>query len=244
MVRSRTTAALSSLEMIKVGKHVRTVRSYVRREGRITNAQRRALRELWPQYGVDLADKPLDFAALFGCRAPVMLEIGFGNGEALCELARTHPQNDYVGIEVYRPGIGSLLLKLETLMLRNVRVICDDAEHVFADHMPADSLDAVYLFFPDPWPKKRHHKRRLIQPDFVARVARSLRAGGCLHIATDWQDYAEHALAVASQTPKLENTAGQHAYVPRPDERLLTRFERRGQVLGHQVWDLVFRRVV
>jgi tRNA (guanine-N7-)-methyltransferase len=219
--------------MIKVGKHVRTVRSYVRREGRITNAQRRALRELWPQYGVDLADKPLDFAALFGCRAPVMLEIGFGNGEALCELARTHPQNDYVGIEVYRPGIGSLLLKLETLMLRNVRVICDDAEYVFAEHMPADSLDAVYLFF-----------RRLIQPDFVARVARSLRAGGCLHIATDWQDYAEHALAVASQTPKLENTAGQHANVPRPDERLLTRFERRGQVLGHQVWDLVFRRVV
>lgn len=231
--------------MAKVEKPIRTVRSYVRREGRITNAQRRALRELWPQYGVDLTAEALDFAVLFGRRAPVMFEIGFGNGEALCELARTHPQNDYVGIEVYRPGIGSLLLKLETLMLRNVRVICDDAGQVFAkQQVPADSLDAVYLFFPDPWPKKRHHKRRLVQPDFVARVAASLRPGGCLHIATDWRDYAEHALAVASQTPKLDNTAGPHAYVTRPDERLLTRFERRGQALGHQVWDLVFRRVV
>lgn len=230
--------------MVKVERPIRTVRSYVRREGRITKAQRRALRELWRRYGVDLAQEPIDFAALFGRRAPVMLEIGFGNGEALCELARTHPQNDYVGIEVYRPGIGSLLLKLETLMLHNVRVICGDADEVFAEHVPADSLDAVYLFFPDPWPKKRHHKRRLIQPDFVARVARRLRPDGCVHIATDWQDYAEHALAVASQTPELENTAGQHDYVSRPDERLLTRFERRGQALGHQVWDLVFRRVV
>ena len=230
--------------MVKVERPIRTVRSYVRREGRITKAQRRALCELWRRYGVDLAQEPIDFAALFGRRAPVMLEIGFGNGEALCELARTHPQNDYVGIEVYRPGIGSLLLNLETLMLRNVRVICGDADEVFAEHVPADSLDAVYLFFPDPWPKKRHHKRRLIQPDFVARVARRLRPDGCVHIATDWQDYAEHALAVASQTPELENTAGQHDYVSRPDERLLTRFERRGQALGHQVWDLVFRRVV
>lgn len=230
--------------MVKVERPIRTVRSYVRREGRITKAQRRALCELWRRYGVDLAQEPIDFAALFGRRAPVMLEIGFGNGEALCELARTHPQNDYVGIEVYRPGIGSLLLKLETLMLHNVRVICGDADEVFAEYIPADSLDAVYLFFPDPWPKKRHHKRRLIQPDFVACVARSLRSDGCVHIATDWQDYAEHALAVASQTPELENTAGQHDYVSRPDERLLTRFERRGQALGHQVWDLVFRRVV
>ncbi len=230
--------------MVKVERPIRAIRSYVRREGRITKAQRRALRELWRRYGVDLAQEPIDFAALFGRRAPVMLEIGFGNGEALCELARTHPQNDYVGIEVYRPGIGSLLLKLETLMLRNVRVICGDADKVFAEHVPAASLDAVYLFFPDPWPKKRHHKRRLIQPDFVARVARRLRPDGCVHIATDWQDYAEHALAVASQTPELENTAGQHDYVSRPDERLLTRFERRGQALGHQVWDLVFRRVV
>jgi len=244
MVRSRTIVALHGLSMVKVEKPIRTVRSYVRRERRITKAQRRALHELWPRYGIDLAQEPLDFAALFGHRAPVMLEIGFGNGEALCELARTHPQNDYVGIEVYRPGIGSLLLKLETLMLPNVRVICGDADKVFAEHVPAASLDAVYLFFPDPWPKKRHHKRRLIQPDFVARVARRLRPDGCVHIATDWQDYAEHALAVASQTPELENTAGQHDYVSRPDERLLTRFERRGQALGHQVWDLVFRRVV
>jgi tRNA (guanine-N7-)-methyltransferase len=229
--------------MVKVEKPIRTVRSYVRREGRITKAQRRALRELWPRYGLDLAPGPIDFAGVFGRRAPLMLEIGFGNGEALCELARSHPQNDYVGIEVYRPGIGSLLLKLETLMLRNVRVICGDAEQVFAEHIAADSLDAVYLFFPDPWPKKRHHKRRLIQPDFVTRVARSLRPDGRMHIATDWQDYAEHALAVALQTPALENTAGLHGYVSRPDVRLLTRFERRGQALGHQVWDLVFRRV-
>ena len=229
--------------MANVEKPIRTVRSFVRREGRITKAQQRALRELWPRYGVDLAPEPLDFAALFQRRAPVMLEIGFGNGEALCELARTHPENNYVGIEVYRPGIGSLLLRLDALKLPNVRVICADAEQVFAEHVPGDSLDAVSLFFPDPWPKKRHHKRRLIQPDFIAHVARSLRPGGCVHIATDWQDYAEHALAVASQTPELENTAGDHTYVSRPDERLLTRFERRGQRLGHQVWDLVFRRV-
>lgn len=243
MVCARTIVAPHSVQMAKVRKPIRTVRSYVRREGRITNAQRRALRELWRRYGIDLKQEPLDFAALFGRRVAVMLEVGFGNGETLCELARTHPQNDYVGIEVYRPGIGSLLLKLEALRLCNVRVICDDAERVFAEHVPADSLDAVYLFFPDPWPKKRHHKRRLIQADFVASVARSLRPGGCLHIATDWQDYAEHALAVVSHTPKLENTAGEQAYVARPDERLLTRFERRGQALGHQVWDLVFRRV-
>lgn len=229
--------------MVKVEKPIRTVRSYVRREGRITKAQRRALDELWPRYGIDLEQGPIDFANVFGRRAPVMLEIGFGNGEALCELARSHPQNDYVGIEVYRPGIGSLLLKLETLMLDNVRVICGDAEPVLAEHIPAGSLDAVYLFFPDPWPKKRHHKRRLIQPDFIARVASRLRPDGCLHIATDWQDYAEHVLAVGAQTPALENTAGPNGYVSRPAERLLTRFERRGQALGHQVWDLVFRRI-
>ena len=243
MVRSRTIAVPHDPQMANVEKPIRTIRSFVRREGRITKAQQRALRELWPRYGVQLAGEPLDFAVLFRRRAPVMLEIGFGNGEALCELARTHPENDYVGIEVYRPGIGSLLLKVEALLLPNVRVICADAEQVFAEHVPGDSLDAVYLFFPDPWPKKRHHKRRLIQPDFIARVAHSLRVGGCVHIATDWQDYAEHALAVATQTPKLENTAGDLAYVSRPDERLLTRFERRGQGLGHQVWDLVFRRM-
>lgn len=229
--------------MSEPAKPLRGIRSYVRREGRITQAQRRALRELWPKYGVDATNELLDFEQLFGRRGSVMLEIGFGNGAALCELARANPQNDYVGIEVYRPGIGSLLLKLERLGLSNVRVIRDDATRAFAHSVPPDSLEAVYLFFPDPWPKKRHYKRRLVQPDFLAQVTRSLRPAGCLHMATDWQDYAEHMLAVVSQVPGLENVAGEGRYAPRPENRLLTRFERRGQELGHKVWDLVYRRI-
>ncbi|MFQ5995315.1 MAG: tRNA (guanosine(46)-N7)-methyltransferase TrmB [Acidiferrobacterales bacterium] len=219
---------------------MRSVRSYVRREGRITRAQSRALAQLWPTYGVVAQGGLLNFVELFGRKAPVFVEIGFGDGNGLCALARTHPQNNYLGIEVYRPGVGSLLLKLEAAAINNVRVIREDAAHVFAARIPDASLQAIYLFFPDPWPKKRHHKRRLVQTHFVELVATKLKPGGCFHVATDWQDYADHIMAVAAQVPALEKASGAADFAQRPEFHQLTRFERRGQALGHQIWDLVY----
>ena len=220
----------------------RPIRSFVRREGRITKAQERALTELWPRYGVDAGDAPLDFRALFGRAAPVHVEIGFGNGDVLAAMAARHPEYDYLGIEVHRPGIGALLRRLEAAGLGNARVMRADAEEVLARNIPDAALSAVYIFFPDPWPKKRHHKRRLIQPEFAELVRRKLQPGGMLHLATDWRDYAEQMLDVLSQTPGFENTAGAGAFAPRPEERPLTKFEQRGKRLGHEVYDLSFRR--
>lgn len=208
----------------------------------MTEAQRRAFNAHWARFGVDPADAPLDFGLLFGRRAPVTLEIGFGNGESLLASASAHPQQDYLGIEVHRPGVGHLLNALVARDLGNVRLMVADAAEVLARRIADGALDAVHLYFPDPWPKKRHHKRRLVQPPFVALVARKLRAGGVFCLATDWQDYAEHMLAVLSAEPLLANTAPDGSYVERPIERVLTKFERRGQRLGHGVWDLVFRR--
>lgn len=219
----------------------RPIRSYVRREGRITDAQRRALETLLPRYGVPADEAPLDLAALFGRRAPVHVEIGFGNGEALAAMAGAHPENDYLGIEVHRPGVGSLLRRIEAEALNNVRVACVDAVGLLA-RVPDGSLDAIYLFFPDPWPKKRHHKRRLVQSGFVALARRKLRIQGRLCMATDWEDYARHMYAVLAADPGLENLAIDGVFVSRPEARPLTRFERRGQKLGHGVWDLAFRR--
>ncbi len=219
---------------------LRSIRSYVRREGRITRAQRRALRELWPKYGIGEEHALLDFAKVFGRRSSVSLEIGFGNGEALCELARTNPRKDYLGVEVYGSGIGSLLLRLEERGLLNVRVIADDAIQVLASRIPDASLEAIFLFFPDPWPKKRHHKRRLVQRAFVELVARKLQARGCFHMATDWEDYAEHVLAVVAQVPTLKAVALADAA---RDSRHVTRFERRGRALGHRIWELIYERV-
>ncbi len=220
----------------------RAIRSFVRRAGRITAAQRRALIELWPRYGIEPGETPLDFAALFQKSAPLIVEIGFGNGEALAAMAAAHPENNYLGIEVHRPGIGGLLLKLESGALTNVRLLEGDAKEVLALRVPPGSVQAVHVFFPDPWPKKRHHKRRLVQTDFIELIRRALTAGGYFHLATDWQEYAEHMLALLSQTPSFENTAGAGCYAPRPEYRPLTKFERRGQRLGHDVWDLIFRR--
>ncbi|MFQ6022538.1 MAG: tRNA (guanosine(46)-N7)-methyltransferase TrmB [Acidiferrobacterales bacterium] len=222
-------------------KSLRGIKSYVRREGRITRAQQRALHELWPKYGIDDGDE-LDFGDVFGRRSSVSVEIGFGNGDALCALAQANPENDYLGVEVYRPGIGSLLLKLEDRGLGNVRVICDEATPVMTERILDASLDAVYLFFPDPWPKKRHHKRRLVQRQFVEVVARKLKPGGRFHVATDWQDYAEHVLTITSQINGLENIAGMGNYAQRPDYRCPTRFERRGQKRGYRIWDVICRR--
>ena len=219
---------------------LRTIRSYVLRQGRMTPAQREALDVLWERFGITPADIPRDLDALFGRHAPRILEIGFGMGDALAAMAQANPEQDYLGIEVHRPGVGSLLRQLDVEKLSNVRVLCADAVQVLEQHMPDHSLDAVHLFFPDPWPKRRHHKRRMVQPAFMALVARKLKPGGCFHFATDWQEYAQHVMHLLSGTPEFVNAAGAAHYSPRPDYRPLTKFERRGQRLGHQVWDLIF----
>jgi tRNA (guanine-N7-)-methyltransferase len=220
----------------------RTIRSFVVRAGRMTVAQERAWQELWPRYGVETGTAPLDLAAVFGRDAPRTLEIGFGNGESLVALASVHPERDYLGIEVHPPGVGHLMLRAEELGLANVRAICRDAVEVLQQCIPEAALDEVVLYFPDPWPKKRHHKRRIVQPGFVTLLAHRLRPGGLLRMATDWQPYAEHMLEVASGCSLLRNESPDGGFVPRPDSRPVTRFERRGQRLGHGVWDLAFRR--
>ena len=220
----------------------RTVRSFVVRAGRMTVAQERAWTELWPRYGIETGGDPVDFAAVFGRAAPLALEIGFGYGESLLALAAAHPERDYVGIEVHRPGIGHLMLRAEELGLGNVRAICRDAVEVLQQCVAPGSLDELLLYFPDPWPKKRHHKRRIVQPAFVTLVASRLRPGGVLRMATDWQPYAEHMLEVASGCAALRNESPDGTYVPRPESRPVTRFERRGHRLGHGTWDLAFSR--
>jgi tRNA (guanine-N7-)-methyltransferase len=208
----------------------------------MTVAQERAWQELWPRFGLETGDSPLDLAGLFGRDASRSLEIGFGNGESLVALAAAHPGRDFIGIEVHRPGVGHLMLRAHELGLANVRVICRDAVEVLRDCVPEASLGEVLLYFPDPWPKKRHHKRRIVRPEFAALVASRLKPGGVFRLATDWQHYAEQMLEVAGACPALTNESADGTFVPRPDSRPLTRFERRGQRLGHGVWDLAFRR--
>lgn len=220
----------------------RSIRSFVTRAGRITEAQQRALSELLPRYGIEFDGRSLDLDVVFGRQAPRTVEIGFGNGDNLAAVAAAHPERDYLGIEVHRAGVGRLLLQVEKLGLDNVRVSCHDAVEVLERQIPPAALDEVLILFPDPWHKKRHHKRRLIQPPFVALLASRLRTGGILRLATDWQPYAEQMLEVLASAPQLENLATDGGFVPRPEERIPTRFERRGERLGHQVWDLAFRK--
>ena len=208
----------------------------------MTVAQERAWRDLWPVHGIENGDSAIDFAVAFGRDAPVTLEIGFGNGESLVALACAHAERNYLGLEVHPPGVGHLLLRCEAENLQNVRVICEDAVQVLQRRVSDSSLDELLLYFPDPWPKKRHHKRRIVQPDFIALVARKLKVGGVLRMATDWQPYAEHMLATASACAELRNDSATGEYVARPDSRPITRFEKRGQRLGHGVWDLAFTR--
>ncbi|MEA5446123.1 tRNA (guanosine(46)-N7)-methyltransferase TrmB [Gammaproteobacteria bacterium AB-CW1] len=222
--------------------HHRPIRSFVRREGRLTPAQARAMEELFPRYGLAFEPRPVDWAALFRRQAPVTMEIGFGNGELLATLAAQHPDRNFLGIEVHRPGVGRLLNQLEEEGLDNVRVSTHDAVEVLREQIAEASLDRLLIFFPDPWPKKRHHKRRLVQPGFAEMAARRLAPGGRLHLATDWEDYKNHILEVLDACPLLENTAGPGGTVPRPDDRPVTHFERRGQRKGHGVWDLVYTR--
>lgn len=222
--------------------HPRAIRSFVTRSGRITPAQERALEELWPRYGLKLDAAPLDLDECFGRRARRVAEIGFGNGDNLLALAASRPDEDFLGIEVHRPGVGRLLLQLEERALGNVRVICRDAVEVLERYLGGTCLDEILILFPDPWPKKRHHKRRLIQPSFVALLVERLKDGGALRLATDWEPYAVEILATLSAEPRLRNVSQDGGFVTRPTERSPTRFERRGERLGHQVWDVEFRR--
>jgi tRNA (guanine-N7-)-methyltransferase len=223
-------------------EHPRSIRSFVTRGGRITEAQQRALESLWPLYGIEFEPAPLDPDAVFGRHAPITVEIGFGNGDNLAALATRHPERNYLGVEVHRPGVGRLLLALEERRLPNARVICHDAVEVLAQQIASQTLDEVLILFPDPWPKKRHHKRRLMQPPFVELVADRLRPGGVLRFATDWQPYADVALEVLNASALLRNLAPDAAFVERPAERQPTRFEKRGERLGHGVWDMAFSR--
>ena len=214
----------------------RAIRSFVVRAGRMTPAQRQALERLWPRYGIDLPDGVIDLDAVFGRRAPRTLEIGFGMGDALLELAQAQPERDFLGVEVYPPGIGRFLLRVEQAGLGNVRVVCADAVEVLGRHLPPGSLDELLVLFPDPWPKKRHHKRRLVNAAFLALAARVLAPGGRLHIATDWADYAQ---AIAELLAGSADFTAEPATAARPP----TKYQRRGERLGHAIVDFCLRRV-
>ena len=222
----------------------RPIRSFVMRAGRMTAGQSRALEELWPRFGVEYSPDPLSLDALFGRRAPRTLEVGFGNGEHLASLATAHPERDYLGVEVHRPGVGHLLMLAVTNNLANIRINTHDAVEVLRDQIEPGALDEVLVLFPDPWHKKRHHKRRLIQPPFVELVASRLAPGGVLKLATDWEPYAVQMLEVLSAAQAtFRNLSPTGDWMPRPEERAPTRFEKRGARLGHGVWDLAFRRI-
>lgn len=216
------------------------IRSYVLRQGRVSNAQRRAHDTLLPRYGIPYREQVIDFDGIFGRTAPRILEIGCGMGETTVAIAAAHPHQDYIGIEVHTPGVGSLLKQMDELSLTNVRVIQHDAVDVLQHMLAPASLDGMHIFFPDPWPKKRQQKRRLIQPAFVALAVSRLKPGGYLHTATDWQEYAEQMMTVLTAETSLANTAS--TYADRPAYRPQTKFETRGLKLGHGVWDLVFRK--
>jgi tRNA (guanine-N7-)-methyltransferase len=220
----------------------RRIRSFVLRAGRVTQAQERALTELWPVFGLDFDGRALDLDRVFGRAAPRCLEIGFGAGEVIGALAQAHPENDYLGIEVHRSGVGRLLLHAREANLSNLRIVCHDAVEVLTSAVPDRSFDSILIFFPDPWHKKRHHKRRLIDTAFVETLADKLRPGGVLRLATDWEEYAEQMRTVCNACGGLASLSPEGGYVQRPEFRPPTRFERRGERLGHGVWDLAYER--
>lgn len=220
----------------------REIRSFVLRGGRMTEGQKQAWETQWPRWGLSVDQGVIDPRQVFGREAPLNLEIGFGMGQSLAEMAANAPEQDFIGIEVHRPGVGSLLKLIAEQGLTNVRIYCTDANEVIDLCLPEAVLDRVMLFFPDPWHKKRHHKRRIVQRDFVQRIRHKLRVGGIFHLATDWQNYAEHMLEVMEDAEGMVNHVGTGAYAPRPEDRPVTKFEKRGERLGHGVWDLLYRR--
>jgi len=219
------------------------IKSFALRQGRLSQAQQKAIDTLWSTFGLEVNNTLLDFSQVFNRDAPTIVEIGFGMGKSLAEMAEANPDNNYIGIDVHRPGVGALLRLIAEKKLTNVRVFNHDAIEVLEQCIPKNSLASLYLFFPDPWHKTRHHKRRILQPKFAQSIAQHLKIGGHFHMATDWENYAKHMMEVMSQAPKYRNTAGENAYTPRPDYRPLTKFEQRGQRLGHGVWDLIFERM-
>lgn len=220
----------------------RAIKSFVRREGRLTDGQKRALEQGWPYYGLEPVASLLDLSQLFGRTAPVVLEIGFGNGDHLLARATAEPQHDFIGAEVHRPGIGRLLSRAQAAGLRNLRVTAQDAVEFLRGQLADGALSEVVIQFPDPWHKKRHHKRRLIQPDFAQLLAQKICMGGHLQLATDWADYASQMLAVLNAEPAFRNDSADCTYVPKPATRLKTKFEARGERLGHTVFDLQYTR--
>jgi tRNA (guanine-N7-)-methyltransferase len=229
--------------MTEEQKHMRTVRSFVMRAGRTTEGQQKALDEVWPEFGLEIQQGPINLAEVFGRSAPVVLEIGFGMGDSLIEMAKNEPEKNYIGIEVHRPGVGRLLSRVQEAGLTNIRVYQEDAVEVLAKCIPDGSLHALQLFFPDPWHKKRHHKRRIVQPEFAQAIRQKLEVGGYFHMATDWENYAEHMMEVMSAAEGFSNKAGESQYSPQPEWRPVTKFQKRGERLGHGVWDLMFERV-
>lgn len=218
-----------------------SIRSFVLRQGRMSEAQHRFLDEMMPKVGLPYRPEPVDLDAVFGRKAPHIVEIGFGMGQATAQIAQVRPGDDFVGIEVHAPGVGGLCKLIDEGGLTNLRIVQHDAVEVLRDMIPEGSLAGVHIYFPDPWPKKRHHKRRLVQGPFVKLIASRLAPGGYLHCATDWEEYAHQMLEVLSAEPLLANTAD--GFAPKPDYRPLTKFENRGLKLGHGVWDVVFKRV-
>jgi tRNA (guanine-N7-)-methyltransferase len=233
---------ISALQQAEAESRMRQVRSFVLRSGRLTEGQQRAMQELLPRYSVGDGTGCLDFYPLFGNSRPVILEIGFGNGDATWQMAQQSPAENFIGVEVHKPGVGHLLLQLQNLGIDNVRVACADGVEFLQQRIAAGSLAGLRLYFPDPWPKKRHHKRRIVQPEFVRLLAEKLTAGAILHLATDWHNYAEHMLEILQQNPAFENLSETGDYCPRPPWRALTKYEKRGQRLGHGVYDLLFLR--
>lgn len=233
------------------GKYIRTIKSFVKREGRLTKGQQKALDTYWPTMGLEHSKQLLDFAEVFGNDNPVVLEIGFGMGASLVEMAKNAPDKNFIGIEVHLPGVGACLATAHEAGVTNLRVYNHDAVEILRDCIPEASLSTVQLFFPDPWHKKRHHKRRIVQPEFVQSLRSKLAIGGVFHMATDWENYAEHMIEVMNEAEGFANIAAKinseenrtSIFVERPDSRPLTKFEQRGHRLGHGVWDIMFERV-
>lgn len=226
----------------KEGKYIRTIKSFVKREGRLTKGQANALESQWPLMGLNYEDGLIDPKAVFGNDNPIVVEIGFGMGKSLVEMAAAAPDKNFIGIEVHRPGVGHCLMLADEAGIKNLRVYEHDAVEILQQCVPAESITTLQLFFPDPWHKARHHKRRIVQPAFIESVRQCLSIGGVFHMATDWENYAEHMLEVMSANDSYNNISETNDYIPRPEHRPLTKFEARGERLGHGVWDLMFGR--